>query len=307
MGKIMDSIITDANEETAKFAARFANNQRFDMVRIIGDGVSDEKTSKVDVRFENHSEKKFIGFSLKVDNKQVHQVGGGAIAASLEDRFDILSHKLFNVDGHYPLANIEMAKEEFLKASTKEEAQQIAYKAAVTSLNANLQADNREKDFLKNLVSAMKFWVGRTDPDIKVKQFTASGTLILDPQKIDSLLDNNDLDLEAFYTEGKDGLPAIIIKDNISQKSLVKFRTKREGKNGYLRNYIEKEDLWVDLTVVKNIPNRPVTTKPTIAPAPVVPNTTTATPATSVTPGIANAMKPLGASKVPMGTTPVTK
>lgn len=255
MGKVLDSIITDANEETGRFAERFATNQRFDVARVIGDGVSEETIRKTDVSFENHAEKKFAGFSLKVDNKQVHQVGGGAVTATLAQRFDILSHKLFGVDGKFPLANIAGAKSEFLKATSIEEAQKIAYESAVNSLNANLQSDSQEKHFLQNLVNAMKYWIGRTDPNIKVKQFTTAGTLILDPQKIDTLLAKDQLDLEAVYVEGGSGLPKIIIKDKVSNKNLVSFRTKRDGEK-YLRNYIEKEELWVELTVIKHIPNK---------------------------------------------------
>jgi hypothetical protein len=269
MGQILNSIITDANTETARFAQRFATNQRFDVVRVIGDGVSEETTRKTDVSFENHAEQKFAGFSLKVDNKQVHQVGGGAITATLEQRFNILSHKLFGVDGKFPLANISSSKAEFLNAPNIVESQKVAYNAAVNSLNQNLQSDNQEKYFIRSLVSAMKYWIGRTDPNIKVKQFTNKGTLILDPQKIDGLIDNDQLDLQAIYTEGSSGLPKIIIKDVVSNKNLVSFRTKREGEK-YLRNYIEKEELWVELTVVKHIPNTPTKAAPK-APAPKAP------------------------------------
>ena len=256
MGQILNSIVTDANTETARFAERFATNRRYDIVRVIGDGVSEETTRKTDVSFENQAEQKFAGFSLKVDNKQVHQVGGGAVTATLEQRFNILSHKLFGVDGKFPLADISGAKENFLKAPNIVEAQKVAYSSAVNSLNQNLQSDNQEKHFLQNLVNAMKYWIGRTDPNIKVKQFTNKGTLILDPQKIDGLIDNHQLDLQAVYTEGSSGLPKIIIKDTVSNKNLVSFRTKRDG-DKYLRNYIEKEELWVELTVVKHIPNTP--------------------------------------------------
>jgi hypothetical protein len=257
MGKVINSIITDANEETGRFAERFATNQRFDIARVIGDGVSEETERKTDVSFENHAEKKFAGFSLKVDNPQVHQVGGGAISGPLQKRFDILAHKLFGVEGQFPLANIDSAKGEFLKAPDIYEAQRIAYKAAADSLTQNLQSDNQEKRFMRNLVSAMKFWIGRTDPNIKVKQFTEAGTLILDPQKIDNLIDNDQLDLEAIYTVGGSDLPSVTVIDKLSNKNLVRFRTKIETtkKGKYLRNLIEKGELWIELTVIKHIPN----------------------------------------------------
>lgn len=302
MGKIIDSIIIDANEETGRFAERFATNQRFDIARVIGDGVSAETERKTDVSFENHAEKKFAGFSLKVDNPQVHQVGGGPIKGSLQKRFDTLAHKLFGVEGQFPLANIDSAKEEFLKAPDIYEAQRIAYKAAADSLTQNLQSDNQEKHFMRNLVSAMKFWIGRTDPNIKVKQFTEAGTLILDPQKIDRLIDNDQLDLEAIYTVGSSDLPSVTVIDKLSNKNLVRFRTKTETtENGkYLRNLIEKGELWVELTVIKHIPNAPAKTPKTKA----IPKSQPVSP--KATAPIATAPKPaLKVSQQPMGQEPV--
>jgi hypothetical protein len=269
MGKLLDSIITDANEETGRFADRFATNQRFDLARIIGDGVSEESVKKTDIRFENHAEKKWADFSLKVDTtKQIHQVGGGAIEdsnrhkkASPEERYQKLQVNLFQVDGRFPLADISSAQPKMLKAKSIEDMQRIAYKAAVDSLNHNLQTDNQEKHFLSNLVGACKYWMGRDEPDIKLKQFTTKGTFILDPHRIDQLLQSDKLDLVAQYVEMEHQLPKIIVKDNISNKALVSIRTYRNSK-GYIRNYIEKEDLWIDLTLVKHIPNTPQKVQP---------------------------------------------
>jgi hypothetical protein len=261
MGKLLTSIITDANQETSRFAERFATNQQYDVARVIGDGVSEESLKKTDVSFENEREKKFVGYSLKVGTtKQIHQVGGGAVKdskkgkkADPEQRFNILSQGLFAVDGRFPLANIDGVKSKFLQAKSNEEMQQIAYQAATASLNQNLQTDDEEKQFMRNLIGAMKYWMGRDDPSIKVKQFTTSGTYILDPQKVDSLIDNDQIDLVAKYTiEGN--LPKIIIGDTVSGKPLVTIRTYRNSK-GYIRNYIEKEKLWIDLTMTKHIPN----------------------------------------------------
>lgn len=236
MGNIFKSIITDANQETSRFADRFATNQRFDRVRVIGDGVSEESLRKTDVRFENEAEKKFADFSLKVGSTpQIHQVGGGKKTANPEERFNILQNNLFNVDGRFPLADISFAKSDFIRAKTRDQAQEIAYKAAVKSLNANLRSDDQEKSFLKNLVGALKYWAARDDLDIKLKQFTTKGTMILDIKRIDQLLANNQLDLYAYYDPGI--APRIIIGDSHSGKDLIAFRTKR-SKNGYLRNYI---------------------------------------------------------------------
>jgi len=303
MGNIMDSIITDANHETSRFAERFATNEKYDVARVVGDGVSDETTKKTDVSFENERENKFRGFSLKTLTKQVHQVGGGGIGgdkkppATPEQRFNILAHNLFAVDGRFPLADIEAIKPQFLKARSIEKMQVVAYQAAVKSLNANLQTDDQEKQFLKKLVEAMKYWMGKDDPNVQIKQFTDKGTFILDPNKIDSLLDSDQLDLVATISFSKRNLPTINIIDKVSGKGLVNIRTKQD-ETGYLRNYIEKEKLWSELTMVKHIPiQRPV--KATSAPSPAGVQTQP--------PGLANKQKPMATSKVSMAQPKTTK
>ena len=295
MGKIMVSIISDANHESSKFAARFATNEKFDVARVIGDGVSEETSNKTDVSFENEAEKKFKGFSIKTLTKQVHQVGGGAVKdnrsnkkATPEERFNTLAHNLFAVDGRFLLADIEAIKPQFLKARSNEKMQQLAYSAATNSLNTNLQTDNQEKTFLRNLTGALKYWITRGKDDIQVKQFTDKGTFILDPSLVDNLIDNDQIDLIAEYSV-TNSLPKITISDSVSGKPLLSIRTYR-NESGYIRNYIEKEKLWSELTMIKHIPH------PTAAPA--------AAPAAAPVPaGIQNQTKQIGA-KIPMSQEP---
>ena len=227
----------------------------------------------------------------------MHQVGGGAVVdskrakkATPEERFNILAHNLFAVDGRFVLANIEPIKPQFLKARSIEKMQQLAYQAAASSLNKNLQSRDREKKFLRTLIGALKYWMGRDDPNIQIKQFTDKGTFILDPNKIDSLIDNNKLDLTATYSV-TDNLPKITIVDTVSGGTLVSIRTYRNSK-GYIRNYIEKEKLWSELTLVKHIlPNAPV---PGANPAPVAPVQQSVVPPAKPTPVQQKLGKPMG-------------
>ena len=320
MDRILDSIIVDANAETGRFADRFASNQRYDVVKVVGDGVSEETTKKTDIRFENEAEQKFADYSIKVGTtKQIHQVGGGAISGKRalppEQRFDILQNTLFNGEGRFHLADISAAKDAFVKARTPLEGQIVAYQAAVNSLNQNLQSDDDEKNFLKNLIVALKYWIGRDDPDVKLKQFTEKGISILDAHKIDQLYELQDIDLVAVYSPTKT-VPRITIKDQVSGKPLVTIRTK-QSESGYVRNYVEKEDLFVELTQIKTIPNTNSTTQqakqqakqqamPLAKPPAPGPNTTTMKGTAMKSPvpaGIQNQQRTLG-NKIPMGSPP---
>ena len=300
MGGTLDSIINDANSESSRFAERFATNDKFDVARVVGDGVSEESERKADVQFYNEAEKKFAGFSLKTSTtKQVHQVGGGNMVdskkgkkATPEERYNKLATSLFAVDGRFPLADISSAKDQIVKSKSVLQMQQIAYKAAVASMNTHLQTHAQDKDFINNLVGAMKYWIGRDDPNIKLKQFTEKGTYILDPKRVDYLIDNDRLNLSAKYSEGTGGLPKITIYDRNTTKALVSIRTKIESK-GYFRNLIEKEVIWVLLTKVKELPNNPKVPKqqktPTAQPVAKKPATPDSPPAPNNTPPPAGA------------------
>lgn len=251
LGGIFNSIVQDANKETAKFAEKYASNNRFDYVRVIGDGVSGETETKTDVKFENETEKKFAEYSLKVGTtKQIHQVGGGAVkgnrAVSMEARYDILQNELFGVHGIFQIADISAIKEKFLMANDADTAQEIAYKEAVRSLNEKLKSDDSEKSFLQGFARALKYWMVRNDDEIKLKQFTDSGTYVLDAKKLNNLHQKNDLDLVAQYKEDAAN-PKIVILDRISKKPLVSIRTYKTS-SGYIRNYLEKEKLFTELT-----------------------------------------------------------
>ena len=259
---IVKDVIDDANEETGRRADTYATNGRYDLVRVIGDGVSGETETKTDINFENETEKKYRGYSIKAGTTdQIHQVGGGAVKddrgkkkATPEERFNILQNDLFGVHGLARLADISSVKQEYLKAAQDESlkgrvnAQAIAYKAAVDSLNDNLISDDDEKVFVKTLAKALKFFLAREDDSILLKQFSGKGTFILDPKKFDELHEKG-LDLVAEYVTSKAN-PEIVIKDTFSGKALITFRTYKAS-TGYFRNYIEKGELFKELTDVK--------------------------------------------------------
>lgn len=252
-------IVDDANEETGRRADVYANNNKYDEVRVIGDGVSGEQERKTDIEFENETEKKYRGYSIKAgETSQIHQVGGGAIKdgpkgkkATPEERYNILQDELFGVHGFARIADISPVKDEFLKLVGSEKqpegmlkAQEVAYRQAVDSMNEFMTTDNDEKAFLKTFIKALKWWKNRGDDNVLLKQFTGKGTIILDAKKLDKMQDAG-LNLMATYDDTKKR-PGIKIYDATSGKTLINLRT--YFSDGYLRNYIEKGSLYVQLT-----------------------------------------------------------
>jgi hypothetical protein len=259
MSKIVSDIVLDANSETGRRADVYATNGKYDLVRVIGDGVSGETETKTDINFENETEKKFRGYSIKAGTtSQIHQVGGGAVKdstkgkkATPETRYNILQNELFGVHGRARIADISKAKENYLEAAQDESvpgrlhAQEIAYRAAVSNINQRLQGDDEEKTFVRTLAVALKYFQSRDDDTILLKQFTGKGVYILDPKRFDKLHEMG-LDLVAQYVDTKAN-PELEILDAKSNKTLITFRTYKSS-SGYMRNYIEKGPLFVELT-----------------------------------------------------------
>lgn len=245
--KIATDIIKDANADTGRRADVYAANNKFDHVRVIGDGVSGENETKTDIEFDNETETKRRGYSIKAGTvKQIHQVGGGKKTATAEEKFEILNKELFQVHGRATVADISSARDDYIRAMQEDpmEAQEVAYRAAVANINQNLQGDDEEKSYIKRLAVALKYWQVRDDDSIYLKQFTGRGTYILDAKRFDLLYEKG-LDLVADYDDSKKR-PEMYIKDVDSDKILIRIRTYVSG--GYVRNYIEKGPLFVELT-----------------------------------------------------------
>jgi hypothetical protein len=231
----------------------YEKNGKFDSVSVIGDGVSGETETKTDINFDNETERKYKGYSIKAGSTgQIHQVGGGRTTLPAEERFDIINKELFGVHGRTQIIDIEPAKQKFAELWNSGKyftAYRHAYESAVDAINQQLQSDEGENDFIKKLIIALKYWMRRDEEGVVLKQFTGTkkGTYILDAEKLDEM-QNAGMNLVAQMASTQE--PTIRIGDPKSKKVLVEIRAKgEEKKNGYyFRNIINKGPLFVTLT-----------------------------------------------------------
>jgi len=253
IANIANNIIDDANRESGRYADMYEKNGKFDSVSVIGDGVSGETETKTDINFDNETERKYKGYSIKAGSTgQIHQVGGGRTTLPAEDRFDIINKELFGVHGRTQIIDIEPAKQRFAELWNSGKyftAYRHAYESAVDAINQQLQSDEGENDFIKKLIIALKYWMRRDEEGVVLKQFTGTkkGTYILDAEKLDEMQDAG-MNLVAQMASTQE--PTIRIGDPKSKKVLVEIRAKgEEKKNGYyFRNIINKGTLFVTLT-----------------------------------------------------------
>ena len=146
---------------------------------------------------------------------------------------------------------------EFEKAQTIEQAYNLAYIYANDVLQGKLEGTDQqvEENFLEKVVDGIKYFATLNDDRIKLVQFTQKGYYVLDFKRLDSLYNNDKLDLSSRYSTGSSGdegitIPKVSIYDKISGKDLMTIRMFRNAA-GYIRNYIEKEALLVQLTKVR--------------------------------------------------------
>jgi hypothetical protein len=257
MSKEINSIKDYINDAVRRYSKMFEINGRPDAVDIVSDGISNEAGTKTDVEliYNNEKGKRVVkNFDLSVKTgttKQMGQVGSGGARMTIDQRFDILKTMWtrFGVD-------VDSVKDQFLKAKNIEDAYDIAYIEANRQIQQELAGSNEdeEKRFLKQMVDGIKYFATLNDDRVRLVQFTQKGYYVLDFKRLNKLFDQDKLNLTSRLVYGKSGdgvrLPKVIIYDNETNTDLLTIRMFRNAA-GYIRNYIEKEALMVQLTKVR--------------------------------------------------------
>lgn len=257
MSREIKSIVDYTNDAVRRYANMFEVNGRPDAVHIVSDGISNEVGTKTDVQmiYDNERGQRVIKhFDLSVKTgatKQMGQVGGGAAKLQRSERFEILKGLWDRF-----AVSIQPIKNEFLKAESIEQAYNLAYIYANDILQSKLEGNDKniEENFLQKVIDGIKYFATLNDDRVKLVQFTQKGYYVLDFKRLDNLYDNDAIDLSSKYStgEGEDGItiPKVTIYDKVSGLDLLTIRMYRAG-SGYIRNYIEKEALLVQLTKVR--------------------------------------------------------
>ena len=251
MPKEIGSIVAYVNDALKRYGDWFEKNARPDSIKIISDGVSDEKGTKTDVQmiYKDANGKRVVKhFDLSVKTgttQQIGQVGYGGAKKSEEEKFEILRvmFSRFGID-------VSAAKQPFLKSESTMEGYGLVYTFANELFKEKLIGEDSEKEFLKKFVDGIKYFATLNDERIKLVQFTQKGFYVLDFKRLNDLYNLEKLDLDSQYKTGvsadKTVIPSIQIYDKKSGSKLLGIRVYRS--RGYIRNLIEKGPLLVQLT-----------------------------------------------------------
>ena len=249
--------LTYANRESVRQWVRtIYTNGRRDTVKIIADGVSNERTTKIDVKVSITNKEQGqlkgvnINASVKADDvKQFGQVSG-------ED-FSSVSRFFTTAIGD-GLVSESAAFETESKGPAK---MRKIYKAADIIIDNNLNNDVTSKDMALKIGTGISRFAtqdnaGVVDPSgdtVELINLSKGEATIYNFQNVAQKLSEYKLKSE-YKTSGANDLPTITIRESVSNKVVVYFRSRVENKidkNGvpylYYRNYIEKGQFLTEL------------------------------------------------------------
>ena len=249
--------LTYANRESVRQWVRtIYTNGRRDTVKIMADGLTNERTTKIDVKVSITNKEQGqlkgvnINASVKADDvKQFGQVSG-------ED-FSSVSRFFTTAIGD-GLVGESAAFETESKGPAK---MRKIYKAADTIIDNNLNNDLTAKDMAFKIGTGISSFAtqdnaGVVDPSgdtVELINLSKGEATIYNFQNVAQKLSEFRLKSE-YKTGGKNDLPTIVIRESESNKIVVQFRSKVENKtdkNGvpylYYRNYIEKGQFLTEL------------------------------------------------------------
>jgi hypothetical protein len=242
----VDSAVKYANSANVKKWSKLVyENNRYDKIEVLSDGLGGQKTTKVDVSVKITNDKGEllpvdILVSLKAgDVKQFGQVSGAEFEKQEE-----LWEQLF---GYKNIIKSLKKKYDDLMFVDKQpdEAVFLVYQKVNQQLNQDLSG-NKSEEILKKLSKAINYFATLNEDYVSLVQVGGGKTKVY---KFDDIYEKiSTKKYRSSIKTGTSGLPTIIISSG--NEDLIQFRVKQEFKSDgkpYIRNYVEKLSLLGDL------------------------------------------------------------
>ena len=230
------SAVRYANSTNVKKWAKLVyENNRYDSIDVVSDGLGGQKTTKVDVYVKINDVAVDIKVSLKAgDVKQFGQVSG----VEFEKQ-----QKLWDTTFGYgsDIKGLEKKYDSLISGGEVPQAVSLVYNSILTKFNKDMRSKNSE-DVKRTFAESIKFFATLNEDNVTLLQV---GNDVAKLYTFDQIYDAiKGMTLSASITTGKSGLPTLLINDATSGEPLIQYRVKQEFKsNGspYIRNYVEKQ------------------------------------------------------------------
>lgn len=229
------SAVRYANSTTVrKWSKLLFENNRYDKIEVVSDGLGGQKTTKVDVFVKVDGKPIDIKVSLKAgDVKQFGQVSGIAF-----DKQEKLWETSFGMGSD--IKSLKNKYEELVTQNQAPQAVSLVYNKVLEEFNKKIRNNNSE-DLKRNLAESIKYFATLNEDNVTLLQIGNDAAKLYTFEQIYDAIKN--MELNATITTGKSGLPTLLINDDQGE-ALVQYRVKQEFKSDgspYIRNYIEKQ------------------------------------------------------------------
>lgn len=243
LNDLLSSALAYANSARAQeYSEYFFLNGKPDIINVVSDGVSGEKTRKTDVEVyvtdpvTGRVDKRKLNISLKADSDQMGQVGGKTF-----DKMNELWSKFGILIDSYETEYNQILDKDGADASI-----QFIYRQADMLLKQLLSGDfdDEEYMYLRKFFNGIDYFATLNDPSVELVSFEGGKHKVLKFSQLAKKL--NKIDLDSVYNETTKN-PRVDIVDRNSGKIFLSIRHKTEDMGKVRRNYIEKGPLLSEL------------------------------------------------------------
>ena len=234
---------------------RIMTDNKNSEIKVVSDGVSGQKTTKIDVRVYKDGKEIEIGkISLKAGStKQLGQIGKTWEAlVGKSGMFPIMFGVTPDLSLQQQWVDVTTNPDLRTKAKVKAAAYKI-YKDVYQKIEARLAGDDIEDElkFFQRLAKGTRYQATLEEEGVRLIQLYGDGTFkILDFSKLEDVLEKIDLGVKIQKESPRDKTalsPKLIIFDKKSNERLISMRIKTEKEGKTIRHYVEKESLLTDL------------------------------------------------------------
>ena len=241
----VNSAVRYANSNNVKKWAQLVyENNRYDKIEVLSDGLGGQRSTKVDVSVKITNDKGElvpcdILVSLKAgDVKQFGQVSGAEFEKQTQ-----LWGRLFGYDS--AIAGLQTKYDELMFEDKKpDDAVTLVYDSVYRKLKRDLEY--KSDAILQTLSEAISYFATLDEDNVVLLQVGGSKAKVYKFDDIYNSLQGREYN--AKIVRGKSNLPTILIESE--GVPLIQFRVKQEFKSDgspYVRNYIEKQKLLGEL------------------------------------------------------------
>ncbi len=229
------SAVRYANSTTVrKWSKLLYENNKYDKIEVVSDGLGGQKTTKVDVFVKVDGKPIDIKVSLKAgDVKQFGQVSG--IEFEKQEKLWETSFGMAS-----DIKSLESKYDGLVTQNKAAEAVSLVYNKVAEEFNKKMRTNNAE-DLKRNFAESIKYFATLNEDNVTLLQIGNDAAKLYTFEQIYDSIQN--MTLNATVSTGKSGLPTIFI-NNDQGEALIQYRVKIEFKsNGspYIRNYVEKQ------------------------------------------------------------------